>query len=95
MDRGNKDKAEAKILTHLTLDKMAAISQAIFSDAFSWMKSSVFWLKFHWRLFLRVKLIITQLWLDNVLAPNRLQAIIWTNADPIYWRIFAALGDMS
>ena len=26
------------------------------------------------------------------LAPNRWQAIIWTNADPIYWRIYATLG---
>ena len=24
--------------------------------------------------------------------PNMRQAIIWTNADPIYWRIYAALG---
>ena len=30
--------------------------------------------------------------LDNVLAPNRRQAIIWTNADLIHWRIYAALG---
>ena len=30
--------------------------------------------------------------LDNGLAPNRRQAIIWTNADPIQWRIYAALG---
>ena len=29
---------------------------------------------------------------DNGLARNRRQAIIWTNADPIYWRIYAALG---
>ena len=29
---------------------------------------------------------------DNSLAPNRRQAIIWTNADPIQWRIYAALG---
>ena len=35
---------------------MAAISQTIFSDAFSWMKSVVFGLKFHWSLFLRVQL---------------------------------------
>ena len=28
----------------------------------------------------------------NGLAPNRRQAIIWTNADPIHWRIYAALG---
>ena len=29
---------------------------------------------------------------DNGLAPNRWQAIIWTNVDPIHWRIYAALG---
>ena len=28
-------------------------------------------------------------WLNR---PNRRQAIIWTNADPIHWRIYAALG---
>ena len=33
-------------LTHLSLDKMAAISQTIFSDAFLWKKSFVFWSKF-------------------------------------------------
>ena len=46
-------------LTHLPLDKMAAISQTIFSGAFSWMKSFVFWLKFHWNLF---QLTISQHW---------------------------------
>ena len=50
------------LLTHLPLDKMAAISQTIFSDAFSWMKSFVFWLKFHWSVFLRVQLTITKHW---------------------------------
>ena len=49
-------------LTHLPLDKMAAISQTIFSDAFSWMKSFLFWLKFHWSLFLRVQLTVIQHW---------------------------------
>ena len=34
------------------LDKMAAIPQTIFSGAFSWMKCFLFWLKFHWSLFL-------------------------------------------
>ena len=33
-------------LTHLPLDKMAAISQTIFWDAFSWMKHFVCWLNF-------------------------------------------------
>ena len=50
------------LLTYLLLDKMDAISQTIFSDAFSWMKSFVFWLKFQWSLFLRVQLTITQHW---------------------------------
>ena len=30
--------------------------------------------------------------LDNGLAPNRQQAIILTNADPIHWHIYVALG---
>ena len=42
------------LLTHWGRDKMAAIFQTIYSNAFSWMKSFEFWLKFHWSLFLRV-----------------------------------------
>ena len=80
-------------LTHLPLVKMAAISQSIFSDAFLWMKSFVFLLKFHWNLFLRVQLtIVPSIVSDNGLVPNRRQAIIWTNADPVHWRIYVALG---
>ena len=45
---------QAITLTHLPRDKMAVFLQMIFSDAFSWMKSFVFWLKFHWNLFLMV-----------------------------------------
>ena len=29
--------------------------------------------------------------LDNGVVPNKRQAIFWTNADPILWRICAAL----
>ena len=29
---------------------------------------------------------------DNGLSPIRRQAIIWTHADPVHWRIYAALG---
>ena len=50
-------------LTHLPLDKMAAISQTIFSCAFSWMKSFVSWFRFHRNLFLMVQLMITKHWL--------------------------------
>ena len=51
------------IWTHLPLDKMATILRTIFSDAFSWMNFFVFWLKFHWCLFLRVQLTISQHWI--------------------------------
>ena len=30
--------------------------------------------------------------LDDGLVLNRRQAIIWTKADPIHWRIYATLG---
>ena len=33
--------------------------------------------------------------LGNSLAPNRRQAIIWTNDDQVHRRIYAALGEMS
>ena len=48
-------------------------------NAFSWMKKYEFQLKFHC-LFLRVQLALTSIGSDNGLAPNRWQAIIWTNA---------------
>ena len=51
-----------KRLTHWDRDNMAAIFQTIFSNAFSWMKIYAFRLKFHWSLFLRVKLTIFQHW---------------------------------
>ena len=31
----------------------------------------------------------------NGLAPNRRQAINWTNDDPVHWRVYAALREMS
>ena len=31
--------------------------------------------------------------LDNGLAPNRRQAIVWTNATPILWHIYTALEE--
>ena len=44
------------------LKKWPLFRRRIFSVAFSWMKSFVFLLKCHWRLFLRVQLTITQPW---------------------------------
>ena len=34
----------------------------------------------------------TLVYIDNGLMPNRRQAIILTNADPLHWRIYAAPG---
>ena len=49
-------------VTHLPMDKMATISQEMVSGAFSWIKSFVFWSKFHKSLFLRVQSTIIQHW---------------------------------
>ena len=44
-------------LTHLSWDKMAAISQTTFSNAFLWIKVTfLFWFEFHWSSFLRDQL---------------------------------------
>ena len=48
--------------------------------------------EFRWNLFPGVQLTISQYGLGSGLAPNRRQATTWTNADPILWRIYAALG---
>ena len=45
-------------------------------------------------MFLRVQWTTAKHWFHNGLAPNRQQAIIWTNTEQIHWRIYAALeGD--
>ena len=49
-------------LTHWGRDKMTAISQTNFSNAFSSTKNFVFWFEFHWNLFLRVQLTKSQHW---------------------------------
>ena len=48
--------------THWGRDKLAAIFQTTFSNAFSWMKSLVFWLNFNWSQLLRVPMTISQHW---------------------------------
>ena len=51
----------AIILTHWGWGKVDAILQ-IFANAFSWMKTYEFWLRFHWCLFLRVQLTVFHHW---------------------------------
>ena len=50
------------LITHLPLGKMDIFLQTLFSDAISWMKSFVLWLKFYWSLFLKIQLTINQHW---------------------------------
>ena len=66
------------VLTHWGQDKMAAVLQKTFSNAFSWVKIFLLWLKFYWTLS------------DNGLAPNTRLAIIWIKVGIGYRRIYAS-----
>ena len=79
-------------LIHPPLDKIAAISQTTCPNAFSWIDIFEFKIKFHWNMFLESNWQYVGIGSDNGLAPSRRQAIIWTNAHPINWRIYTALG---
>ena len=72
---------------------MATILADDISNAFSWMKmikssdsnfTEICFQESNWQ--------YACIGSGNGLAPNRRQAIIWTNADPIHWPIYAALG---
>ena len=58
--------------TYWGRDKMAVISQATLSNAFSRMKMLEFRLKLHWSLFLRVQLTISQHWFRQCLGDKPL-----------------------
>ena len=58
-------------LTHGGQDKMVTILQTTFSNRFSRMKMYEFQLKFHWSLFLRVKLTIYHHWFRYWLDPSQ------------------------
>ena len=81
-----------KILTHWGRDKMPAIIQTTFSNAFFWMKMYEFRLTFHWSLFLRVQLTIFhhrfRYWLCAGQATSHYLNQLWL----VYWRIYASLG---
>ena len=59
------------MLTQLLLDKMAAISQTTYLNAFPGMESSVFWFEFHWSLFQRVRLTKSQHWFRQWLGADQ------------------------
>ena len=70
---------DAVSLTHLPPDKMADIVQTTFSNAFLWTKVWIFWFGFSLK-FVH-KDLIDSIGSGNGLAPNRRQAINWTNSD--------------
>ena len=51
-----------RLSTHRGRDKMAAVFQTTFSNAFSWMKMHEYRLRFQWSLFLRFEFTIFQHW---------------------------------
>ena len=84
----------AEIIDSSPSEKMAAISQMTFSNAFSRMKSFVFSFQFHWFFPLWSNWQWISIGLGNGLAPTRRQAFTWTNGDRTQRRIYAALvGD--
>ena len=50
----NSDWSRMQKINSFPPGNVVAISQTTFSSVFSWMKSFVFWLNFHWSLFIRV-----------------------------------------
>ena len=80
------------VLTHWGRDEIDAILQTTFSNAFSWMKMYEFRLRFHWRLFLRVQLIIFQHWLRLWLGADQATSHYLNQWWLFYWRIYASLG---
>ena len=75
-------------LTYWSWDKMAALLQTTFSNAFSGMKMYEFRLQFHWSLFLRGPIKNSRIWSYDGLALTMRQAIVLTNDGIVYWRIF-------
>ena len=79
-------------LTNWGRDKMDAISQTTFSNAFSWMKMHEFRLRFHWSLFQRFELAIFQHWFRYWLGAGQATSHYLNQWMLVYWRIYASLG---
>ena len=79
-------------LTHWGRDKMAAISLTTLSNAFSWMTMLEFRIKFHWSLFIRVQLTISQHWFRWWLGADQATSHYLNQWWLDYRRIYASLG---
>ena len=74
-------------LTHWGREKMATIFLTTYSNASSWMKMYEFWLRFHWSLFLSVKLTTFQHWFRQWLGASQTTSHCLNQWVLIYWRI--------
>ena len=74
------------------LDKISAISQMLFSYAFSWMTMHEFWLKLYQSLFIRVQLTIFQHWLRWWLGTDQATSYNLNQWWLVYWCIYVSLG---
>ena len=79
-------------LTHWGRDKMAAIFQTTYSNAFVRMTMYKFLLIFHWSWAQGSNWQYPRIGSNNGLAPARRRAIIWINVGMFYWRMSASLG---
>ena len=79
-------------LTHWGRDKMAAIFQTTFSNAFSWVKMFKFRLRFHLSLFPRVQLTIFQHWFRWWLGTGQATSHYLKQWWLVFWRIYASPG---
>ena len=82
-------------LTHIPVDKMALFPIQHFQVHFPEWKVLYFASNFIKVCSLGSNQQYSSTGLDNGLAPIRWQAIIWTNADPLHWCIYTALGEIS
>ena len=80
------------VLTHWSLDKRAAIFQTAFWNGFSSMKMYEYRLKFHWSLFLCVKLTIFRHWFRKCLGAGQATSHFLNQWRLVCWRIYASLG---
>ena len=81
-----------RYLTHCGRDKMAAIFQTTFSNAFSSMQMCEFRLRFHWNLFLRVKSTIFQHCLKWWLGADQATCHQLNQWWLVHWRTYVSLG---
>ena len=80
------------MLNTLRPRQMDAISQTTFSNAFSWKKMFEFRLKFHWSLFPRVPLTISQQWFRSWPGAGHATSHCLKQCWLVYWRIYASPG---